>query len=275
MSKYPIHVLSLGAGVQSSTLALMAAKGYLEKPDCAIFADTQGEPENIYKWLDWLESELPFPVYRVTAGNLMETEMKVIQSKKSGKLYRKNKIPAYVLKHDGSKGLLGRQCTLDFKIVPIQRKVREILGVKRGPGEVRCVMQIGISVDEADRMKPSRVPYIKHEWPLIDLNMTRKDCLDWMSRHGYPIPPRSACSFCPFHSDDEWRNLKENHPADWDKAVQFERDLIAASAKQEVLKGVPYLHESCVPLDQVDLKARPSHGQLNLFRNECTGLCGV
>lgn len=91
----------------------------------------------------------------------------------------------------------------------------------------------------------------------------------------YPIPPRSACSFCPFHSDDEWRNLKENHPEDWSKAVQFERNLIAASAKQEVLKGTPYLHESCVPLDQVDLKTRPSHGQLNLFRNECTGLCGV
>ncbi len=59
----PIHILSLGAGVQSSTLALMAAAGEVSPmPTAAIFADTQDEPASVYKWLDWLEKQLPFPV---------------------------------------------------------------------------------------------------------------------------------------------------------------------------------------------------------------------
>jgi 3'-phosphoadenosine 5'-phosphosulfate sulfotransferase (PAPS reductase)/FAD synthetase len=67
-----LNILSLGAGVQSSTMALMAAHGELPMPDCAIFADTQWEPKAIYKHLDWLEKQLPFPVHRVTAGSLRD-----------------------------------------------------------------------------------------------------------------------------------------------------------------------------------------------------------
>lgn len=63
------HIISLGAGVQSSTLALMAVHGEITPmPDAAIFADTQAEPQSVYKWLDWLEMQLPFPVHRVTKG---------------------------------------------------------------------------------------------------------------------------------------------------------------------------------------------------------------
>lgn len=275
-----LHFISLGAGVQSSTMALMAAKGEfkalgMEMPAAAIFADTQSEPKAVYEWLDWLEKELPFPVHRVTVGNLGVDELRVRRSKKSGKLYLRNSIPAFVKKPDGRKGLLGRKCTSDYKIVPLQRKVKELVGIKRAVRDVRAIMWIGISRDECHRMKPSRASYIENVWPLIDMSMTRTDCLQWMSRNGYPIPPRSACTFCPFHSDFEWRNLKENHPEDFEFAVRFERDLIAASQRQEVLKGTPYLHESLVPLDEVDFQANPSHGQLSLFGNECEGMCGV
>lgn len=62
--------LSLGAGVQSSTLALMIAHGELEPVEAAIFADTGWEPRKVYEWLDWLEKQLPFPVHRVQHGNL-------------------------------------------------------------------------------------------------------------------------------------------------------------------------------------------------------------
>lgn len=137
-------------------------------------------------------------------------------------------------------------------------------------------MAIGISIDEADRIKESREPWIRNVHPLIDLRMTRDDCKNWMLSHGYPIPPRSACTFCPFHSDEEWSNLKES-PIDFAEAVQFDADLRAAAAKQNALKGTPYLHASLVPLDQVDFAANvtPGHAQLDLFRNECEGLCGV
>lgn len=47
-----LRILSLGAGVQSTTLALMAAHGEIgAMPDCAIFADTGWEPKAVYEHL--------------------------------------------------------------------------------------------------------------------------------------------------------------------------------------------------------------------------------
>ena len=66
-----MNIISLGAGVQSSVMALMAARGEIDTmPDCAVFSDTQWEPKKVYEHLNWLEKQLPFPVYRVTNGNL-------------------------------------------------------------------------------------------------------------------------------------------------------------------------------------------------------------
>lgn len=70
-----LRVLSLGAGVQSTTLALLAAHGVIgPMPDCAIFADTAWEPQAVYDHLAWLMSPnlLPFPVHVVSAGSLRD-----------------------------------------------------------------------------------------------------------------------------------------------------------------------------------------------------------
>lgn len=75
-----LRVLSLGAGVQSSTLALMIAAGELEPIDCAIFADTQSEPRAVYDWLDYLQTKLPFPVKRVTQGSLRQNILNSVRS---------------------------------------------------------------------------------------------------------------------------------------------------------------------------------------------------
>ena len=274
-----INIISLGAGVQSSTMALMAAHGEITPmPDAAIFADTGAEPKGVYEWLDWLETKLPFPLYRVQKGDLSKDELRVVRSRKSGRLYLKQSIPAFVLSPDGKKGLLGRKCTSDYKIVPIQRKVRELTGIKRqGKGIVGAVMFIGISTDEAHRMKPSRVDYIKNAWPLIDFGMSRQDCLQWMRDKGYPQPPRSACRFCPFHSDEEWHRLKTEEPQEFQLVTKFEKDLQNAAKLQETLKGIPFLHGSCLPIDSIDFseKITESHRQLSMFGNECEGMCGV
>lgn len=83
LMKEPIHIISLGAGVQSSCMALMAAAGEITPmPVAAIFADTQAEPKSVYVWLDWLEKQLPFPVHRVTAGNLADHSITLRYSKK-------------------------------------------------------------------------------------------------------------------------------------------------------------------------------------------------
>ncbi len=95
------HIISLGAGVQSSTMALMAAHGEITPmPDAAIFADTQAEPASVYQWLEWLELHLPFPVYRVTAGSLTDNALEM-RTTKDGRLYSRTNIPFFTRNPDG------------------------------------------------------------------------------------------------------------------------------------------------------------------------------
>ena len=274
----PMHIISLGAGVQSSTMALMATHGEITPmPDAAILADTQGEPATVYKWLDWLEKQLPFPVYRVTKGSLADETLRLRVSKKSGKTYNRAMIPAFVLKPDGSRGLLGRKCTIEYKIEVLTRKARELAGVPRGCKTVRIVQWIGISDDEWYRAKPARVKWIKHRFPLLEKKIDRLACLAWMKEHGLPEPPRSACTYCPFHGDAEWDRLKRDEPEEFEKVIAFEKRLQGATEKDEVLIGVPFLHESCKPIGEVVFKPVTAKGyrQLDFFGSECAGLCGV
>src|SRR6185295_2844253 len=100
-----LNIISLGAGVQSTTMALMAAHGEITPmPDCAIFADTMAEPAATYEHLQWLTSDnvLPFPVHIVSAGNLTEH---VAAERPKGK-FLKVDIPAYVQAPDGSTALI-------------------------------------------------------------------------------------------------------------------------------------------------------------------------
>lgn len=275
----PFNFLSLGAGVQSSCLALMAAKGEVgPMPDAAIFADTQAEPQSVYRWLDWLEKQLPFPVHRVTAGSLEERELMLRVSKRSGKTYRKTAIPAFAKGKDGKIGIVSRKCTTDHKIIPITQAVRKLAGIKRGQKECTVTQWIGISWDELQRMKNMREPWNQARWPLVELRMRRDDCLAWMKAHGYPEPPRSACSFCPFHNDNEWRRLRDDEPEAWEHAIQFEKKMQAAALRDQAMTTTPFLHPSCIPLDQVDFRTDEQMGQMmlwNTIQAECAGMCGV
>jgi hypothetical protein len=270
----PIHIISLGAGVQSSTMALMAAAGEITPmPTCAIFADTQDEPASVYRWLDWLEKQLPFPVYRVTAGRLSDFATRVRTSKK-GRRYFDIKLPWFTQNEDGSKGIIGmRNCTEDFKIIPIRRKVRELAKIKRAQKTVGVIQWIGISLDEVHRMKPSRELWQQNRWPLIDARITRNDCLRWMENRGFPKPPRSACVYCPFHSDSEWARLKREDPQAFLMACEFEKK--AQANRGDQLRSTVYLHRSNKALSEVDFSTDIDRGQMSMFGNECEGMCGV
>lgn len=50
-----IRTLSLGAGVQSTTIYLLACEGVIPPFDAAIFADTGWEPRRVYEHLERLE----------------------------------------------------------------------------------------------------------------------------------------------------------------------------------------------------------------------------
>jgi hypothetical protein len=252
-----MRVLSLGAGVQSSTLLLMAVHGEIAV-DRAIFADTQWEPAAVYSWLETLmpiAERAGIPVDVVTGGNLRAD---AVGSRRFAS------IPLHVLNRDGSPGMLRRQCTKEYKVRPVQRRLRALGATAKNP----TTLLIGISRDEAQRMAASRVKYAEHEYPLVDRLMTRQSCLVWLRNRGYADPPKSACIGCPFMDDRRWRDLKDNRPDEWADAVEFD----AAIRNRTRIDGEAYLHRSLVPLPMVDLSTPQDAGQLEMFEGgECDG----
>lgn len=254
----------------------MAATGETEhRLDAAIFADTQAEPASVYVWLEWLEKEIqrskyPYPVYRVTAGDLAEASTRLRISQKTGLPYLGHTVPAFTVNADGSRGHNYRICTDKHKLAVLRKQINKL----RGKGT--AVVWIGISRDEMIRMKPGNHSMISHVWPLVEeAQMNRRDCLEWMKGRDYPEPPRSACAFCPYHSDQEWLRLKNHEPEAFAAAVEYERRLQAAIKNVPRMTGIPYLHASRVPLETVDFTAKEKAQHPDQFGNECLGLCGV
>lgn len=264
-----IRVLSLGAGVQSTTLALIAVEGQLPKPDTAIFADTGWEPRAVYDHLDRLSAalaEVGIPVIRVSAGNLRADAI--------DPAHRYASIPYFVRNPDGTKGMGRRQCTSEYKLAPIRRKVRELLGA--APPRFRSVPRgrvaeqwIGFSTDEIGRVRTSGVLYAVNRHPLIELGMDRNACVRWLDSRGWNKVAKSACIGCPFHGNAQWRNLRDNHPDEWADAVEFDAAIRKGGARELPLNGEAFLHRSRVPLAiaPIDHRTRiERHGdQMNLL----------
>jgi hypothetical protein len=278
------NVLNLGAGVQSSCLALMATHGEITPiPDFAVFSDTQAEPQEVYDWLDFLRGEVAFPIYKETRGSLTKASLTpAIATAKAkhyrvGEKYMKRLIPLFGLLPDGSRtAALGRSCTEDYKIRVIEKKVKELCGIKRGQKDLAVTQWIGISWDELQRVKTSNREWSQLRYPLVEKRIRRSDCLEWMRANGYPEPPRSACVYCPFHSDEEWRRLRDRHPEEFQKAIQFDEDVRQLGETDSQLNMKVFLHRSCVPLKDVDFDSDEDRGQMSWdFMSECSGMCGV
>ena len=268
-----LRILSLGAGVQSSTLALMIEHGLLPKVDGAIFADTMAEPKNVMEHLDWLKTKVSYPIYIVSFGNL--TQDSLDSAKGTGK-YKFITIPFYTVNSEtGKKGLLKRQCTSNYKIRPVHQKIRELLGLKKGQKrkagtEVELLM--GISYDEIIRMKENRIPWVKNSFPLIDLKMRREDCIKWFNKNYTKELPRSACIYCPYKTNQEWLDLKNDFPDEWEKVVSFDKQIRTGTKTNDKI----YLHKNCKPIDEVDFQQNKKEDQHDFGQLEnCDGLCGV
>jgi hypothetical protein len=251
-----VKILSLGWGVQSFTLAAMVALGELEPIDCALHADTLHEFSGTYafakRWSLWLIER------GVNVATTSNSENKVIPGGRGG-----ISIPAFLFSRR-KKGQIHRQCTGHWKI----EVMRRWLQANRN-GEL-IEQWIGISTDEALRMKPSNVKYITHRWPLIENGMSRRDCVIWLQGHGLEIPPKSACVFCPFHSNAEWQQIKNESNEDWDKAIEIDTVIRKAYPPYDL-----FIHPSRKPLALVDLRTQEQKGQMRLWDEECTGICGV
>ena len=263
-----LRTLSLGAGVQSSTLALMASTGEMDSvPDMALFADTGWEPQAVYEHLDWLETQLAFPVYRVSAGNIRDDLLKGVNTTGQQNIG----IPVHL--DDG--GLARRQCSREYKLEPMTQFIRKFMGYQPGQRVTQRVERwVGISTDESWRMKDAREKWVDTRWPLIEMNMSRADCQTWFEdRYPERQLPRSACLGCPYHSDAEWAAIQRNDPEGWADVVFVDSQLREEPLRSIKKKGVMFLHRSCKPLGKVPLSGGAD--QMGLWDEECEGICGV
>ena len=271
----PFRVLSLGAGTQSTVLALMAEEGWdgLEKPDIAIFADTKWEPPHVYKHLDWLEKQLSYEVVRVSAGDIRENVLKGVTPDGNKFL----DMPVFLINADGTKSVAVRQCTAHYKINPIHSELRKRLKLKpgrRAPMDVQVEMWMGISADESQRKKPSRDEWITNRFPLIDRDLTRAQLYAWFKER-YPdrYLPRSACVGCPYHTNMEWKWLKENDHKSFQDAVFIDKAIREVPHIRGTLRGEGYLHRERKSLDSVDFSQTEDYE--DYMASECEGMCGV
>lgn len=265
-----LRLLSLGAGVQSTVLALMAAERTLPDLDAAVFADTGWEPRRVYDHLDRLEQVLAaagVPLYRVSNGNLRADAI--------DPAHRYASVPYFVRNPDGSEGMGRRQCTSEYKLAPIGRKVRELLGAsapdfRRVPKGRVAEQWIGFSTDEIHRVSDKDgVSYVRKRYPLLELGMDRKACERWLRAHGWAGVAKSACIGCPYHGNKQWRDLRDNHPDEWADAVAFDEEIRKGGARGLPLNGEAFLHRSRLPLaiapiDQTT-RAERAAWQMDLF----------
>lgn len=240
-----LRCFSSGGGVQSIAALVLSAEGAIDFP-IHLFSNVGDD------------SEYPDTLRYVRKVAMPYAEKHGIEFREIVKMPRGQERTLYgVLTRDGSRsinipmrmndtGAPGtRSCTSDFKIRRIAAIQKELGATNEKP----AITGLGISLDEFQRARTdSGIAWQTLEYPLIDLRLTRQDCVNIIARAGLPIPPKSACWFCPFHSMTEWRRLKEHQP-----------DLFAKSAALEMLindrraalgRDPMWLTRSLVPLEQ-------------------------
>ena len=274
-----MRVLSLGGGVQSTVMCLMAEAGkFGNRPDYAIFADTKWEPQGVYDTLEWLQGQVSFPIEITDNGRSLREDV-ISGLNAQGKPWLT--IPAYLSDASGSSaGINWRQCTKNYKLDPIRKRVQELLGVSAREAlsdGTWIEMWLGITTDEIARVKTSRHWWIGHRYPLVDETaMSRQDCIQWFQAN-YPgrSLSRSACIGCPFRSSESWLTIRETDPDLFTEAVELDHRLRTKSHNAgRMFRKKAYLHRRRIPLlDALELDSQER--EANGFINECEGHCGL
>lgn len=272
------HVLSLGAGVQSTTLYLMAMRGDFPC-EAAIFADTQEEPEAVYAHLEWLKAQGGPPIMVRTRGSLGDD----LARGENSTHQRFASIPAFTSDGNGNApSMTRRQCSREYKTQVVEQTIRrEIVGLAPGrslPRGVQVIQYIGISWDERSRALDVE-RRMKRGWkavfPLLERQITRANCREFLSDTVPHEVPKSACVFCPFHDNHQWAMLKARGGKDWARIVQIDTALrTPGTIVNRNLEQSLYLHRSCKPITEIDF-ANSKQASFDGFLMECQGMCGV
>lgn len=272
-----VRVLSFGGGTQSSHLLDLHFDGLIDY-DYIVFSDTGAEPQFIHDQVAWwrrrqkeVGNTTPFIV---TTHNSMKRGLEEMLMRYIYTDYQRFQMPLYFNKitENGEVvkgGLMPRQCTGDFKIIPVQQATRRLVKEKlmlqprqQMPKDVAIVMDIGFSSDEINRVGgyvSHQSKYIYLAYPLIEMGESTKDSIDYLQQRNYPSK-RSRCYFCPFNCSGDrardigmdWQEIIDTEPKSFLKAVFFDEELrkIQATGNKN-MRSIPYFHFSRQPLKDV------------------------
>ena len=90
---------------------------------------------------------------------------------------------AQIPQHVAPTGIVMRQCTYEYKILPVIETVRKIHNLKKHKRMKPTEMWLGISTDEIERLKQSKLYNIDYFYPLLYHGISRSDCIKFFNDH--------------------------------------------------------------------------------------------
>lgn len=228
------RVFSSGGGVQSTAALVLAAEGKINFP-VFLFSNVGEDSENPDTLIYVREVAMPYAAKHGIEFHEIRRPGETLYQRT---IHEERSIRIPIRMKNGAPGQ--RTCTQQFK--------RSVIHGWLGKGQ--HTVGIGISMDEFQRMNTdSGYKNIVNEYPLIDLRLTRADCLGIIKAASLPQPPKSACWFCPFHNLAAWQEIRRTKPELFQKAIELE--VLLNQKRQALGRDAVFLTSRGRPIDQV------------------------
>jgi hypothetical protein len=220
-----------------------------ERPDAILFANTGGERPATYAYIErfseWLAKE-GFPA--ITWLRRTPTNGRYVYATLEEDCLVKGMLPSLAY---GRKG-----CSWKYK--------REVMD-KWCNNSGRCLAAweqgekvgrlIGYDADEQHRKGKREDDKYLYRYPLREWGWGRRDCEEAIAHAGLCVPPKSACFFCPGAKKHEVRQLADEEPELFARALAIERGARATGRLTQV-KGLGrhWTWEAIAAADQAQAK---------------------
>lgn len=251
-----LHVLSWGGGTQSTALMIkflknevLDEKGKPIKLDYIVFADTKNEAsflyDQLFRVIGYVKKHYNFDIIITSKNKEPKTDDEVLKMIDNGLKYRSseyadlyqehllffkgklksiNVMPFWVRDENGQVGKTrNKACTTSYKIMQMLRELREREGVKTFREKTYKInMYLGFSVDEISRVKPSFQSYVENRFPLVDMNMSKDACVNYVEEELGFRPRSSVCNMCFANTFDRVYKIFKEDIEGWKKLIDLD-----------------------------------------------------
>lgn len=219
-----LRAFAYGGGVQSTAALVLAAQGRIDFPTF-LFANVGDDSEHP----DTLRyvREVAIPFGEKHGIDVVELRKKMKDGSPEtvlGRIRRTRKSEVIPVRHERNGPPMGRSCSADFK----RGVTGKWLLARSATPEDPATVALGFSTDEQERANNKKAaPYERLVFPLLKLGLNRNRCETVIRDAGIPVPPKSACWFCPYHRLNYWNDMARESPERLKAAAAIEDHLTA------------------------------------------------